>query len=812
LYSEYTSKIVEQNQTQNNAAAAAAAAAAEEERKAKLKALSEAIDSATQYQSALEIILRTIEVHSLNKALGKGLNIGGSVVTLPLYDKGDKIGDKTFLHQIFSNGVMSGFIDELIYGSISNEDYGKTSDATFKINTKYGYASSLMANTAKIDDIKEVDYTKLLKSYTIPYNISADIVPGVSVNHPVYIPFGLLLMIINNICTIYDTKKSSGEQTPLLYIDFNPELNFCLSSNKQLSTNPWVTLIPFQGTDQDYKKLFNEGVLSGDSIKATAGSPASKLFTTAKDGVSGQIPTFKADSSYRGKIMNILLNLDYVCNTIRQFSTKDSENKVYLKPFLEQVLSDLNKFLGNFNIFRLSYNDNANTLQIVDDQILPPLAGEKLLPTDNTTHIPLLGKTSIAKTLEIKSEVSSKLSNLLAISANPEWKDKAGLSVNGDSVGYINESYFDRYITNRQEVSSSKNSSLDTAILSATKFNSAITDFYGSYNPVEANVSHATNYYIDKITNVKNDDYPTRAAAMIPVSVNFTTDGIGGLNMMQAFTIPQELLPYTYATRKTPSLPKDHINKVGFVIVGLSHTIENNIWNTAVRANMIFLKDKDEFTGTAAIPDRALKAFTYNANNTGVIASVDGPCTEPYKPDNLNKGWAGKKQPFMYTTVDPVVEGPKLVKKYGKNIAHSMLASMKNEQGFKGFNWNIGGVDITAGGWTFNDKYHNGYVVAKEGTTGLCKAFASFISFDTFIDFQTGKFIKRGFDKVTNADEFSALYYQQWLGGDSATKKAFEEYKGIAKVNGGEYDTLEDYRSGVKAIFKKVYTDTEQYV
>jgi hypothetical protein len=285
--------------------------------------------------------------------------------------------------------------------------------------------------------------------------------------------------------------------------------------------------------------------------------------------------------------------------------------------------------------------------------------------------------------------------------------------------------------------------------------------------------------------------------------------------MMQAFTIPKELLPYTYSSRKIASAPSDHMNKVGFVIVGLSHTIENNVWNTAVRANMIFLKTKDEFTGNAAIPDKAPKVFTYNTNNGGggVMSTSDGPCIEPYQNTYLDRGWEGKKQPKISTIVDPVVEGPKLVKKYGKTIAHMMLASMLQEQNFKGYNYNIGGFDITAGGWTFNDKYHNGYVVIPEGTTNLCKAFISFINFDAYFEFKNNSAKRKGFDKITNADQFAELYYEQWLGGNSATKYAFEKYPNIKKVGGkGLYDTLEDYRKGSKASFKSVYNQVEKYL
>jgi hypothetical protein len=120
---------------------------------------------------------------------------------------------------------------------------------------------------------------------------------------------------------------------------------------------------------------------------------------------------------------------------------------------------------------------------------------------------------------------------------------------------------------------------------------------------------------------------------MIPVSVNFTTDGVSGFNMGQAFTIPQEVLPYTYNNRNLQGvrgLGSDHINKVGFVVVGLNNTIENNQWNTTVRANMIFLKKTTDFSGSVeqlAVSDRQFGDNPTNQNisiptqNTNFVGS-----------------------------------------------------------------------------------------------------------------------------------------------------------------------------------------------
>lgn len=616
------------------------------------------IKQALDTQSTLELTLRTIQVHALTKAITNSQNdlaIGNKVYTLDIANPKDQNGGKTFLNQIFSNGIFTPFINDLIKDQDNPfsflswtkliQEYEKdniSKDDRLKLQAKYGFATNLMAKKEPVSAFRFNNYKTLLTAYVVPYQINQEIYSGVNVNHPVYIPLGLLLMILNHNCTMYDSKTNTNQQTPMVYVDFSTEHNFCLSNAKQLSTNPWVTLIPFEGGFENYKAIFDDVVLDGSFIKPPSGSTEKlPLFNPEQeDKLSPQIPVFKFDGTdynlYRGRVMNILLNVDYLVQLARNYSLKDENNSIYLKTFLEQILSDLNRYLGNINIFRLAYNDQANTFHIVDDQVVPCLAGEKQLVPDNTTSLPLYGKTSIAKSLEVKTEISSKLSNMLAISANADVKNKANLSVNGDPYGFVNTSYVDRYITNRTEITGSK---IDTEMIknSANQFNKTITDFYSTINPSEASVSHATNYFIERMSKIKNNDFATKAAAMIPVSVNFTTDGIAGMAMGQSFTVPNEILPYTYNTRVVQGqkgLGPDYVNKVGFVVVGLNHSLENNQWNTSVRANMIFLKDTSAFSGSVKLLQKKDEAFGVDPDNVQLNLNSPDPRNTIYNAAN----------------------------------------------------------------------------------------------------------------------------------------------------------------------------------
>ena len=712
----------------------------EEQQKLDQEVLSTQILDALAVQSALEIILRTIEVKSLNRAFSerKGdLQIGNKVY---VYEMG-KDSEKQFRGQIFSNGIYSDIIERLLDPtSINNGAYLSSDQDELLINAKYGFATTLLGSNSDDSDIFKqiegdyVDYKELMTAYVVPYVIDQDLIVGVKTNHPVYIPFGFLLMLLNHSSTIYDTKISDSTnqsgisenlaklvstnrrieeiskkslQKPLVYIDYNPKLNFFLTNNKQLSTNPWVTLIPIEGTREDYSQLFDPEIVKDYQINAitgktgeTEGSKTTPLFNPeVDDRLSFWLPKIKDGNSYRGKLMNVLINIDYLTDIIRNYSFKDGSNNIYLKPFLEQVLSDVNKYLGNFNSFRVSYNDMANTVQIVDDQIITPKKDDLLYPTvgENRTEIPLVGLNSIAKSIEIKTEITNALGNMIAISANSDIKEQVQLSTNAESFGFINVNYTDRYIPRRLATSDLKTSTKNGEIVSSIQFNQSVTDFYTSIKPSYSDVSQMTSFFIEKMSKVKNRESGSRASSMIPVSVNITTDGMGGLSMGHAFTISDELLPYNYASKKASTGIDGYVNQVGFAIVGLTHTIEGNVWNTMIKANMVAVKDVSAFDWIVAQAKRNDQEFLANTNSipdfTGATPNAD------LLRDSLKKYGYSEKSKEISNNGDITVPMQKAASEFFK-VLKAAYPSI--------------GITITGG----NDKFHRINSPGSYHTTG----------------------------------------------------------------------------------------------
>ena len=625
---------------------------------------------AARYRSAFEIMVRTIQLYSLNNALELETK---TVTKLRLLEKNTR---KNLTSRLFQTGLFGqpnndskirlNRITNVLYGgkyekklpdgNIKNlslaqlcDEYDAAIAAGAPITEDlmivrfiFGFHFGLLGGktTAKelFDKQLYVDYDSLMTSYVVPYEFSESIFQGATVNHPVYIPLGLVIMMLNHMCTIYDKDR------PIIYIDFNHKTNICLSTPQHLSTNPYEVLIPFQGSNEDFKMLLDPATVKGNDIKAqkaietkTKDEEDAKdeaalenptptaIYTPAgpgqvKDLISGGLLTFKQSGedkkdSYRGRTLNILVSCDYILESVTRFAKNNGSGDVYLKEFLEDILFNINKSLGDVNVFRVAYDDSGNAIHIVDDQSTPNLEDKYPEPErpigaqGYTSRLPLFGKGTVARSLEIKTEISSKLSNMIAISSNAK-QDQSSLSKSTQQFGIYSENYVDRYANAKTEYSASAvESPTNTQIKSAIQFNNAIRSFYGDAIPAKDSVAGATGYYIERMSKIKGESSASIAASMIPVSLNFSMDGMSGFGMGQSFTVDPDFLPYSY------SLPDiGDPRTVAFVMTGLDHTIEGNQWTSDVRTNMIYGKkgadfEKDKIRKLST-PDAALRRAT----------------------------------------------------------------------------------------------------------------------------------------------------------------------------------------------------------
>jgi hypothetical protein len=221
-------------------------------------------------------------------------------------------------------------------------------------------------------------------------------------------------------------------------------------------------------------------------------------------------------------------------------------------------------------------------------------------------ELPIFGAQSLVREMEFRTDLSTKMASMIAISAQAATGSEDGSTNSKDHTpfSYLNPYYVDAYkpkindvTTGDQNTNSSpstgnsknqkKGDDANNDTNQALQFNAHILSVYRGSNgkPIAKDkIDFAINYYIERISKVKAKDKITQSAPFIPANLNITIDGIAGIVMGNAFTIPQDRLPASLRG-------EDGETKVGFVVVGLTHVLDNNQWLTKIRGQMIKLRD-----------------------------------------------------------------------------------------------------------------------------------------------------------------------------------------------------------------------------
>lgn len=579
------------------------------------------------FSSALQAMLTIVQAKAQSAALQKTEVVVQDILEIT--------------RKFYTDGALNGVVDAAGQTAAPNLKITKGNQFTeFNLlNCAIkGFNSAIMADSSLdlYNKILPVDYKALCKAYVIKYKQGG--LEGVinDVRSPTYIKLGYLLAFLNNMCLIYDSNKSrktavgnsteskSPKKHPFLYIDFNPTTNFCYTQPQQLSIDPTICMIPLQKQKKAYEELFtSDEIIKNLDPKLFNPETENRVSSLLEEnGARFTVDDGTDSAKYKGNLMNILINTQYLLDLCLNMSRNDPEHAVNLKPFLDQILIDVNKCLGGVNSFRASYVDESNVVQIVDDQWVPlqegstakdaigqatvlnqkgldskkatdpTTAGE--LPLDGTIipspeapgTISIIGTKSITRDFRFNTTISSKLASKIAISAQAETG-----SVNSkdhSSYSHLNTFYEDRYSRSKEDPTTVTNAEKNTKTndqRAADLFNDHVTCLYSrfsGYNP--KNIEAAKNYYLQRMSKVKSSNPLTSASPYVALELEMTVDGISGIIMMNAFTVPNERLPYTYRGEGGKT-------KIAFIVTGLVHTIQNNEWLTKIKGQMIKLKE-----------------------------------------------------------------------------------------------------------------------------------------------------------------------------------------------------------------------------
>jgi hypothetical protein len=718
------------------------------------KATSNQIAEPSKFNSALHAMLVAIKAQGLSEAL----NSNQAVVEINLTENTNIFYQFGVLRNVLNATPTVGTIDQ------------------FDITTyaQKGFNSNLMADDSiELSTITNVKFENLCKAYLLKYQFTE----GVSTQpnageYPVYIKLGYLLAFLNNMCLLYESidnkSANSGNSLntikPYFYIDFHPDYNLCLTAPQHMSVDPTVCLIPLQATNKQYLELFPP------DIQALLGTEAFKPET--ENPFSAFIGSFKTSNAYQGKTMEILLNTQYLLETADRFVSGDKEGAVNLKPFLDRIMEDVTKATGGFNLFRVAYRDDSNTVIIKDDQYTPKLPGEADSVLDRSSYkanrqymeLQVFGSGSLVRDMEFKTNMSSKMSSMIAISA--QSGGQTANSQDGTPIGTYNTNYDDAFMavklnslstgsaittnTARQQAEEEKKR-INTLEEAVKRFNQHVTQVYKNGYVSKIEIPPAVNYYLNRFRILKALDPATTAAPFIPANLSLTMDGISGMLMGNAFTIPEQRLPASLRGA-------DGFTKVGFVVVGLSHTLEGNQWLTKVRGQMIKLRDPVTATSTATVTGVNQSLLPPPGSQVEGTVTTAAGCRTSYP--NLT----------IFETVQVEVfsirDAAAYLKTNHPDVAKAVFAIIYAEAAKSGADNfrsaggnNFGGVQTDSGVWGFGNFAGQ---FCRRDSSGVLRMFAAFSTPQAFLDFMANRIKAKGFASSQTGDQWTDKYINAW--------------------------------------------------
>ena len=379
-----------------------------------------------------------------------------------------------------------------------------------------------------------------------------------------YISLNLFIYILNVFFTLKDeTSTLNGGYFVKIIL---PQHTPCLASTNTISVDPSTCII----------RNSSATLITGEPEGKIGYSPG--LYFPSKNPADLKLPEFLLDNS-RGDIGAILVSLNKLTTLFKDHN--NGPDGVIMIEYLQSLLNDISASLGGINDFKI-YIDKDKA-QIFDAKYLEDNNNTTI---DKKVKLDLLGLKSICRDVRITSRIFEEQSTMMAIAA--QSSGNIG-DIYSSTYSYLNEGLSDRLhpipLPTGDDIK--KYALALYADLKTLQFyikNKCLGDlnndpnrlknFVLAINPEE--IPTANSILKTFLLRISGEDIDYKD--LIPFEVEITLDGIAGFVQGQIFTVDSTVLP------------RDYINKkVGLVITGISHTLQNNDWSTTLKTQICLL-------------------------------------------------------------------------------------------------------------------------------------------------------------------------------------------------------------------------------
>jgi len=518
-----------------------------------------------------------------------------------------------------------------------------------------------------------------------------DFIPGAP-NYQYYVKFDRFLAELqNSYVLLFNGDKS-------LNIDFEKGKNLIPINELTISVDPSVCIVSRTDT-------VNPKALFVGATNVTSTSFTWDFYNFLDPFV------FNAGSSVPalyGDLMNVYLNFEFLLKKLDDI-TDAKTNRASFKRYLNEILIEISRALGSANQLQLYIDTDTNTVKIIDknpypyrDELLAKVKSKQNPPTEfNITgyynnKTGATNTTSFIKNLSITTTIPPEFATIISIGAAANKKTvgedstafsklNAGLSTRFAET--VTDGFEKINTTSPDETPNSLITSAASYLNYCVRGSAGITwniDDFSTNKSILANLILYVNKAKSKEDEKSKASTASSTSGFIPVNVSLTMDGLSGMKIFQKFGID------------TTYLPSNYPDAVEILIKGISHKIQNNIWETTVDSLIVGKSNvttnskpsttsrRTLSTGSAGIPpptDLAWNTFLYPVN--GNVTSLTGP-----RWGTIHQGidiGAPKGTP-VYSSTDGKVTYAGPARGYGPNC---VVIEIKSPYNISGNVWKI---------------------------------------------------------------------------------------------------------------------------
>lgn len=380
-----------------------------------------------------------------------------------------------------------------------------------------------------------------------------------------YISFAAFIVAMSAQFNLFDPRN----KTAIPILDMEPPFpgygtygnGLCLASVDTISIDPRVCMI------KNHYAQFTTGLPSGFDV------PNAATF----------YPFHYQQNQSLGVIGNIYLCVENLISTFKQMVLQTG-GYLGMHEYLKAILKQCSFALGSLNDFGIFVIDSSTV--VIDTHYVDPEATK-----DTKFIINLTGTDTVIRNFNVTSKIFESQSTLVAVAAGV--RENIG-AVQSSTYNLLNRGLTDRISVQKLEYSAVTSLNAQTnpsdpegdyrKKLASMVIN--LRTYVQSYITGNKDLSQidgnreAANSNLNSVLLKINTD--TNYKAVLPISVEFTMDGIGGIVIGNVFRINPD------------SLPREYVRKnLGLIVTSLSTKLERSDWATTVGTQCCILEPEN---------------------------------------------------------------------------------------------------------------------------------------------------------------------------------------------------------------------------